>query len=272
MPSGGAPPPVPVPVPASVPVPSRFPLLLVTQLDLLRLVGPTGPLVAELRLDPTGAHLRHPLAADVVAPPLEDGEVERRRQSETRIDLWQVLLGQLVLERFGGRGDDHLLPAQRGRDEVGEGLACPGSGLDDEMGPGGHRLGHGAAHLLLLGAVLSAGHLRRDLVEGGDSVVARLAKVGGGIPGSADAVKPAEVRVDPALLHGLRSCPPPTGAWTMGRLRTNAGSEATHASTFSVESRAAETQLARRAAGLAELDRLVGWRTRSDTWRLLQIK
>ena len=42
------------------------------------------------------------------------------------------------------------------------------------MGPRGERLGHGAAHLLLLGTVLAAGHLRRDLVEPLDTLVTGL--------------------------------------------------------------------------------------------------
>ena len=116
-------------------------------------------------LDPARAHLGHPLAADVVAPPLQHGEVQRRRQPEARLDLGQVLLRQLVLQRLGRRGHDDLLAAERGRDEVGERLAGPRPGLHDEVGARGHRLGHGAAHLLLLGPVLAAGHLRRDLVE-----------------------------------------------------------------------------------------------------------
>ena len=40
------------------------------------------------------------------------------------------------------------------------------------MGPRDDRLGHGAAHLLLLRPVLPAGHLRRDLVQTPDAVIA----------------------------------------------------------------------------------------------------
>ena len=130
-----------------------------------RLVGPAGPLVTQLGLNATRAHLGHPLAADVVAPSLEHGEVERRRQPEAGVHLGEVLLGQLVLQRLGRRGDDDFLAAQRGGDEIGQGLSCPRAGLDDEVGPRDDRLGHGPAHLLLLGTVLAAGHLRRDLVQ-----------------------------------------------------------------------------------------------------------
>ena len=56
-------------------------------------------------------------------------------------------------------------------------MPSPRAGLDHEMGAGGQRLRHGAAHLLLLGPVLAAWHLRGDLVEPGHSVVARLAGV-----------------------------------------------------------------------------------------------
>ena len=146
-------------------------------LDLLRLVGPAAR-VAELGLDPTRAHFGHPLATDVVAAPLEHGEVQRPRPPQPGIDQWQVLLGQLVLQRFRRGGHDHLLAAQRRRDEVGERLPGPGPGLDDEVGPRDHRLGHGAAHFLLLGPVLPAGHLRRDLGQPVDPVVAGLAGIG----------------------------------------------------------------------------------------------
>ena len=97
------------------------------------LVGPARPLVAQLGLDPARAHLGHPLAADVVAASLEHGEVERHRQPQAGLDQRQVLVGQLVLQRLGRGGHDDLLPAQRGRDEIGQRLARPGPRLDDEV-------------------------------------------------------------------------------------------------------------------------------------------
>ncbi len=50
------------------------------------------------------------LAAQVVRPALEHGEGEG--PVEVLLDEGQVLVGQLVLEGFGGRGDDRLAAAQ----------------------------------------------------------------------------------------------------------------------------------------------------------------
>ena len=170
--------------------------------DSIGLVRSPGPLVTQLRLDPARAHFGHPLTADVVAPPLQHGEVQRRRQSETRLDQWQVLLRQLVLQRLGRRGHDHLLGTQRGRDQIRERLARPRPGLHHEVGSGDQRLGHGTAHLLLLGPVLATRHLRRDLVEPGDSVVTDLPGVLGGPSRRTDGGKLVEVLgVVPGLLH-----------------------------------------------------------------------
>ena len=140
----------------------------------LGFVRPPRSRVTQLGLDPARADLGHPLAAEVVAPPLQDGEVQRDGQTQSRLDEREVLLGQLVLQRLGGGGHDDLPAAEGGGDEIGQRLARPRAGLDDEMRPGDQRLGHGTAHLLLLGAVLPAGHLRRDLVQAVDGVVAGL--------------------------------------------------------------------------------------------------
>ena len=150
------------------------PLLRLRTLHLA-LVGRRGPPVAQLGLNPSRAHLGHALAADVVAAPLQHGVFQRDREPETRLHQRQVLLGQLILQRLRGRGDDHLLAAEGGGDQVRQRLARPRPGLDDEVGAGDQGLGDGAAHLLLLGPVLAARHLGRDLVEAGDPVVARLA-------------------------------------------------------------------------------------------------
>jgi hypothetical protein len=49
--------------------------------------------------------------------------------------------------------------------------------LDDEVGPRRNRLGHGAAHLLLLRPVLATGHLGRDLVQPGHAIVSGLERI-----------------------------------------------------------------------------------------------
>jgi hypothetical protein len=64
------------------------------------------------------ADLTDPLAADVVAPTFEDGECEAVLNCGRH--QWEVLVGQLVLESLGGRGDHDLLAGQSGRHEIGE--------------------------------------------------------------------------------------------------------------------------------------------------------
>ena len=142
-------------------------------LERLGLVPGVAGVDAQLGLDPPAPHLGHPLAADVVAPALEHGVGEG--EAQPALDQGQVLLGQLVLQRLGGGGHHHLLAAEHGRHQVGQRLPGPGPGLDDEVGAGDERLADGAAHLLLLGALLAVGHLRRDLGQGLHGVVAGLA-------------------------------------------------------------------------------------------------
>ena len=52
-----------------------------------------GPLITELGLHPVGAHLEHPLPAQVVAAALEHGVVERCRQAQAGLEQRQVLAG-----------------------------------------------------------------------------------------------------------------------------------------------------------------------------------
>ena len=158
--------------------------------------------VAQLGLDPTRSHLGDPLAAEVVAAPLEDGDVQGGGQAQSRLDQWEVLLGQLVLQRLGRGGHDHFLAAERGGDEIGQRLARPRTGLDDQVGVGHERFGDGPAHLLLLGAVFATRHLGRDLVQPVDGVVAGL--TGGRRRwGGTEDVEVIEVldAVDPVVLH-----------------------------------------------------------------------
>ena len=81
----------------------------------------------------------------------------------------------------------------------------PGAGLDDQVGTGDQRLGHGPAHLLLLGPVLATWHLGRDLVEPVDGVVARLPGLLGRPAGGAEDVELVEAvglhPLVPDLLH-----------------------------------------------------------------------
>ncbi len=100
------------------------------------------------------ADLAGPLAAQVVGPSLQHGP--REGPLEGPGDQWEVLGGQLVLQRLGRGGDHHRPPRLAGRGEVGERLAGPGPGLDDEVGAGADGPGHRGRHLGLSGALLAA--------------------------------------------------------------------------------------------------------------------
>ena len=108
-------------------------------------------------------HLAEPLQADVVAAPLEHRPVEvvRQRRGEER----QVLAGELVLQRLGGRGDDDTRAAGDRRQEVGERLARARARLHDEVPSGIDGLGDELGHPLLAGAVLGLGEVGRDVGE-----------------------------------------------------------------------------------------------------------
>ena len=143
--------------------------------------GPVGPaparLVTQLGLDPARSHLGHPLAADVVAPTLQDGVVQRGGSPSPASTMGRSLPASWSCSALVAVATTTFLPLERRRDEIGQRLARPGAGLDDQVGPRDQRLGDGAAHLLLFGPVFAARHLRRDLVESVDGVVARLAGV-----------------------------------------------------------------------------------------------
>ena len=125
--------------------------------------------VLQLQLAGAGvAHLPHPLEAQVVAPPLQDrpGELDVELLGEER----EVLGGQLVLQGLRGGGHDRRTAGEDGRDEVGEGLAGPGAGLDHEVPAARHRLGDGLRHVGLAGAGLAVGERGRDAPEGADGL------------------------------------------------------------------------------------------------------
>ena len=71
----------------------------------------------------------------------------------------------------------------------------------DQMRPRGQGLGDGAAHLLLLGPVFAPRHLRRDLFEPVDAVVAGLAGLLRRPPRRTVDVEVLGLGVVPALLH-----------------------------------------------------------------------
>ena len=64
----------------------------------------------------------------------------------------QVALEQLVLQRLGAGGHDHLAAVEQRRHEIGEGLAGAGAGFGDQRAAPRDRLGDGFGHRELLRA------------------------------------------------------------------------------------------------------------------------
>ena len=62
---------------------------------------------------------------------------------------WGVLFGQLILEILGRRGDDDATSRNGDRSQVGQGLADPGTGLNDQVTLAGQGRSDGLGHLLL---------------------------------------------------------------------------------------------------------------------------
>ena len=105
-----------------------------------------------------GHALADPVQAGVVGPALEHG-VRRLPVQHVVRGLEQgrdVALDELVLQGQGGRRDDHPPVVEQRGDEVAEGLAGAGAGLDEQVLAGGHRLGHRLGHLDLAGPLLAA--------------------------------------------------------------------------------------------------------------------
>ena len=70
--------------------------------------------------------------AEVVLPSLEEGE---SRLHPERLHERDVLVGELLLQRLGGGGDDHLEAAARRGEQVGEGLSRSGARFDHQRPP-----------------------------------------------------------------------------------------------------------------------------------------
>ena len=144
-----------------------------------------GPKLEHLRALRTGRHLdQHPLVvghaltdpvqAGVVGAALEDG-VRRVDAGQLAHRLHQprdVPLDQLVLERQRRGGDHHALVVQQRRDQVAEGLAGAGAGLDEQVLPAGERRGDRVGHRDLAVALLTS--------ERGDRGRQHVAHRGGG--------------------------------------------------------------------------------------------
>ncbi len=73
------------------------------------------------------------MVADIVRAALE--QRERDRELQRIANERQVALEQLVLQRLGAGGDDHLAAVEQRGNEIREGLARAGAGFGDQCGP-----------------------------------------------------------------------------------------------------------------------------------------
>jgi hypothetical protein len=124
--------------------------------------------------------------AEVVAAALHVADVER---AEDGFEEGDILEEELLLQVFGAGGDNDALLAgagemQRGQ-EVGEGLAGAGAGLDDEMAPVFKGLLDGAGHLVLALAMLEGERGAGEDAAGGEEFV-EGGELGGGELGLRD--------------------------------------------------------------------------------------
>ena len=111
-----------------------------------------------------GRALADAVQAGVVGPALEHGvrRVDLRMGAGDGLDqAREVALDELVLQCQRGRRDDHAAVVQECGDEVGEGLAGAGAGLDHEVTTLGQGVGHGLGHGDLSGPLLTAQGLDR---------------------------------------------------------------------------------------------------------------
>ena len=97
-------------------------------------------------------HAVQVIVADIVAAPLEQRGRHRRGQ---RAHARQIARKQLVLQRAGACGNQHLAALDEGGYKVGPGLADAGAGLGDERGAVLDGLADGLRQLDLRGARLS---------------------------------------------------------------------------------------------------------------------
>ena len=111
------------------------------------------------------------MAAEVVGAALHVADAQLAKQ---RFEERNVAEEELVLQGLGAGGDDDALAGAQGGQQVGQGLAGAGAGLDDQVAALGEGALDGLGHFELAGAVLvgqrrarqnAAG--REELVEGG---------------------------------------------------------------------------------------------------------
>ena len=113
------------------------------------------PRVVARRKAPVGRGSLEMMVADVVRAALEQRERDRNLQRVAHER--QVALEELVLQRLGAGGHDHLAAVQERRHEIREGLAGAGAGLGDQCAAARDRVRDGVGHRELLRAKAKAG-------------------------------------------------------------------------------------------------------------------
>ena len=104
------------------------------------------------------------VAAEVVGAALHVADAELAEQGFEEGNVAEV---ELILEGLGSGGDDDALAGAQGGQQVGQGLAGSGAGLDDEVAAFREGALDGLGHLELAGAVLvGQGRARKDAARG----------------------------------------------------------------------------------------------------------
>ena len=110
------------------------------------------------------------VAAEIVRPALH---VAHAQLAEQRFEERHVAEVELILKRFCSGGDDDALAGAQGGQQVGQGFARAGAGLDDEVAPFSEGAFDGFGHLELAGAVLVGQRRLRKNAAGREELVQR---------------------------------------------------------------------------------------------------
>ena len=110
------------------------------------------------------------MAAEIVGAALHVADTQRADQSFEKGNVAEV---ELVLQGLGSGGDDDALAGAQGGEQVGEGLAGAGAGLDDQVAALCESLFDGSRHLQLAGAVFIGQRRARQNAAGREKFVQR---------------------------------------------------------------------------------------------------
>ena len=108
------------------------------------------------------------VAAEVVGAALHVADAQ---VAEQRFEEGNVAEVELVLQGLGAGGDDDALAGAQGGQQIGEGFAGAGAGLDDEVAALGEGALDGLGHFKLAGAVLVGQRRARQNAARGEELV-----------------------------------------------------------------------------------------------------